>query len=64
MKDKVIYEGATDAQVSWGNNDDPRGVLIEGQEYEVAERDVHSYHTKIRLVGIEGRFNSVCFRDA
>lgn len=58
---KVIYTGATDAQVNWGGGDDPRGVLVEGQEYEVEHRDVHSWHTKLTLAGVEGRFNSVCF---
>ena len=59
---KTKYIGADDDQVKWGGCDDPRGVLVEGQEYEVEERIVHSWHTKIKLVGIEGRFNSVCFK--
>lgn len=61
---KVVYTGATDAQVNWGSNSDPRGVLEEGREYEVERKEVHSYHTKIKLVGVEGWFNSVCFEDA
>jgi hypothetical protein len=63
MPDKVIYTGASDSQVTWGTCDDPRGVLVEGQCYEVEERDVRSWHTKLKLVGVEGRFNSVCFDE-
>ena len=60
---KVTYTGANDSQVIWGGCDDPRGILVEGQSYEVEKRDVHSWHTKLKLVGIEGRFNSVCFDE-
>lgn len=59
----VIYTGATDEQVRWGGNADPRGVLTEGQRYRVERTDVRSFHTKVKLVGIDGWFNSVCFRD-
>lgn len=63
--DKVIYKGTSDEQVRWGGNDDPRGLLQEGREYEVEEREVHSWHTKLRLKGYPGKvFNSVCFDDA
>jgi len=61
---RVKYIGCTDEQVRWGGNDDPRTVLEEGQEYEVEEKEVHSWHTKIKLVGVEGKFNSVCFEGA
>jgi hypothetical protein len=61
---KLVYTGATDAQVRWGGNSDPRGVLIEGRVYTVEHTDVRSWHTKIKLVGIDGWFNSVCFEDA
>jgi hypothetical protein len=60
---KVIYIGATDEQVRWGGNDDPRGLLTEGQTYTVEKTEVHSWHTKIKLSGVAGWFNSVCFRD-
>lgn len=60
--ERVIYIGTSDEQVRWGSNDDPRGVLQEGKEYEVEQAEVHSWHTKIKLVGIEGRFNSVSFK--
>lgn len=58
---KVKYIGASDPQVNWGDCDDPRNVLIEGEVYEVKEEDVHTWHTKFSLVGIDGKFNSVCF---
>lgn len=61
---RLKYIGATDEQVKWGNNDDPRGRLIEGEFYEVADKEVRSFHTKISLVGHEGKFNSVCFEDS
>jgi len=61
MTNRLRYIGADDAQVAWGGNDDPRGVLTEGEIYEVQSMDVHSWHTKVRLVGFDGVFNSVCF---
>jgi len=61
---KVQFIGATDDQNNWGDNDDPRKVLTIGEIYEVEHREVHSYHTKLYLKGIEGKFNSVCFEEA
>lgn len=64
MTNIVVYTGASDAQVNWGGNDDPRGVLIEGNEYVVRSTEVHSWHTKIELEEFPGlRFNSVCFTE-
>lgn len=60
-RDKVVYLGCSDEQVRWGNNDDPRSVLVEGDTYYIENVDVHSQHTKLTLSGISGRFNSVCF---
>lgn len=63
---KVRYLGDAESSnevVNWGGNDDPRGLLVEGQEYEVTEQDVHSYHTKLTLKEFPGkRFNSVSFK--
>lgn len=63
MTEKLIYRGgASDAQVQWGGNDDPRGVLEPGVAYEVDKQEVHSWHTKIYLKGFPGKkFNSVHF---
>jgi hypothetical protein len=57
----VKYIGCIDEQVRWGNNDDPRGILIEGNKYYVEKVEVHSQHTKLQLRGVRGRFNSVSF---
>ena len=61
---KVIFNGATKEQTQWGANTDPEGVLTIGETYEVDHQDVHSFHTKLYLVGIKGSFNSVCFSSA
>lgn len=60
---KAKYMGrATDEQVRWGSNDDPRGLLEPGKIYTIADVEVHSYHTKIYLVDFPGlKFNSVHF---
>ena len=48
----------------WGANRDPRGVLDPEVTYKVERVEVHSWHTKLWLVGVEGRFNSVHFIPA
>lgn len=59
---RVKYIGTTDDQVRWGGNDDPRGILVEGNEYEVLKEEVHTWHTKIYLQDFPAlKFNSVCF---
>lgn len=62
----VYYNGkASDAQVNWGGNDDPRNFLEVGVPYEVARWEVHTWHTKVHLVDFPGKyFNSVHFHDA
>lgn len=52
-----------DIQVKWGTCADPRGLLTVGEEYEVERIEIHSWHTKIFLKGIDsGRgFNDVSF---
>ena len=57
----VRFIGCSPEQIAWGNNDDPTGILIVGDKYYVEKVEVHSYHTKLTLRGISGRFNSVCF---
>jgi hypothetical protein len=60
--DRVIYIGCIDEQVSWGaSNDDPRKLLIEGNIYQIEKVEVHSYHTKLYLRDVCGKFNSVSF---
>jgi hypothetical protein len=59
--DKVRYTGSIEEQVRWGNNDNPVGVLIEGDVYYVERVEIHTWHTKLYLRGVYGKFNSVCF---
>ena len=61
--DKVIYIGCSDEQVNWGaGNDDPRKTLIEGATYYVEKVETHSWHSKLHLRGVYGKFNSVSFK--
>ena len=65
--DKVRFMSANDGMVAWGGCDDPRKVLNTDDTYEVEDvEDVeeHSWHTKVKLAGVDGRFNSVSFRPA
>lgn len=57
----VRFNGASKEQIQWGGNDDPNIVLNKGDKYEVEDIEVHSWHTKIRLAGIKGRFNDASF---
>jgi hypothetical protein len=59
--DLVSYLGCSADQIAWGSNDNPNGVLIQGDVYYVEHVNVHSQHTKIELRGVKGKFNSVCF---
>ncbi len=59
---RVIFVGATEAQIRWGGNDDPNKMCKVGKGYKIESQEVHSFHTKITLVGVEGSFNSVSFR--
>ena len=58
--DRVRFTGYTKEQVNWGGNDSPF-MLIVGNVYTVEEVVVYSQHTKVRLNGVSGRFNSVHF---
>lgn len=61
-KEKARYTGASDCQVTYRANDDPRGLLVEGAVYDVEHIDEGEWHTDVYLVGHEGkRFNSVSF---
>jgi len=59
----VKYIGCTQEQINWGSNDDPRGILIEGDSYYIEKVEVHSSHTKLHLRGVYGKYNSVCFKN-
>ncbi len=59
---KVVYRGTFDEQVQWGSNDDPRGILVDGQEYTLLREEVHSWHTKYYLEEYPDlKFNSCSF---
>lgn len=58
----VRFIGCSQEQVTWGSeNTDPKGILIIGDKYYVEKVEVHSYHTKLHLRGVIGKFNSICF---
>jgi len=61
---KVVYIGATQSQIDYRGNDDPRQLLIEGKTYEVDTWDEQNWHTHVTLKGISGTFNSVHFKEA
>lgn len=61
--DNVVYNGYTKEQVEWGNNDTPY-MLIRDRVYVIEDVEVHTQHTKVKLVGILGWFNSVHFTIA
>ena len=60
---KAIFTGATKEQINWGGCDDPRGLLVVGAPYEIEKIEEHSWHTKVKLVGVDGWFNSVSFEE-
>ena len=59
--DQVRYTGSIEELVRWGSNDNPKELLFEGDIYYVERVEIHSWHTKLHLRGIRGKFNSVCF---
>ena len=38
--DIVEYIGCSEHQIRWGNNDDPRSILIVGKEYIIEDVDI------------------------
>jgi hypothetical protein len=61
--DMVVFaERPSIEQIKWGGNDDPERFLTIGGTYRVRDVQIHSYHTKVFLEGLEGKFNSVSFR--
>ena len=58
----VIFCGCTEEQSNWGNNDEPE-MLEVGKAYEIEDVEPHKWHTKLKLVDINGKFNSVCFTE-
>lgn len=59
--DRVIFDSCSIEQQRWGSNDNPNGLLVSNQEYIISSVEVRSCHTKLSLMNIKGKFNSVCF---
>lgn len=59
--EKVKFKSSSPEQVTWGSNTSPDNLLNTEDTYEISNVEVHSWHTKIELVGIKGHFNSVSF---
>jgi hypothetical protein len=62
---KVIFlEKQSEDQINWGRNDNPNDLLEIGREYEVLEKEVHSWHSKLILKEFpDKKFNSVNFKE-
>ena len=60
--DKVyLYKKASKEQINWGGCDDPNKLPLD-EPFVVDDMFVHTWHTKLKLKGINGLFNSVTFR--
>lgn len=60
-----LAEWPSREQVEWGHNDDPQDFpqMELGDVYELERVELHSWHTKLFLVGVAGKgFNSVSFK--
>ena len=44
-----------------GETNDEPDMLEVGKAYEIEKVEPHTWHTKLKLVDIDGKFNSVCF---
>lgn len=58
----VKFTGCSKDQHAWGNHTGDFTKLTVGERYTVERVEVHSFHTKVFLEGIDGSFNSVCFK--
>jgi len=59
--EKVKFLGCCEAQHNWGSHTGDLSKLKIGKKYKVIKIEVHGWHTKVFIDGIEGSFNSVCF---
>jgi len=63
-KVKFIEDNVSRAQIQWGSNDDPSGLLVIGRIYEIDHTEVHTQHTEVFLKEFPGKqFNSVWFES-
>jgi hypothetical protein len=59
------YQGASNEQATFAGCDDPRMALLAvGKVYRMIDKEIHSWHTKVKLEGYDKLwFNSVCFKE-
>lgn len=57
---KVIYTGTDGGDSSRKFYEEKKGLVV-GQEYETEYLNVSSSTSSVKLKGIEGMFNTVCF---
>jgi hypothetical protein len=58
---QAIFKGSSEEQERWGSYTGNHKKLVVGKEYTIIKEEVHTWHTKVFLEGIEGSFNSACF---
>ena len=59
-----VFVGATDAQVTYAGNSDPRNFFTEGEIVFCVYEEIHAWKTEITLLGYPNNtFNSVCFKE-
>lgn len=64
MNRLVRFIGTDPDQIRFGKNDDPRGLLIVGKEYELDHAEIYHWHTQFTLKDFpDKKFNSVCFEE-
>ena len=59
--DTIVFTGCDDMQHGFGSHTGNYKLLQIDSSYVIEHIEVHSWHTKLYLVGYEGSFNSVCF---
>ena len=62
--DQVRYIGNTPEFLRSGSPYNSTSQLIKGNTYLVEHVEIRAQHTKIKLIGVDGNFNSVCFEKA
>jgi hypothetical protein len=58
---EVVFLGCNEHQMNWGSYTGDVSELVVGEKYIVEKEEIHSWHTKVFLKGIDGSFNSTCF---
>jgi len=50
-------------QIQWGNHTNPDGILEKGETYVISKYEIHSWHTRVYLDGVDGYFNALWFEQ-